>query len=185
MGALAYSHYVTRSFRLCGVRALHPAPYNPPRQPSRWPPTKKTMVPCLSSSRSDWHILHRRCQPALTPTHIKCFTASVPIEANNYIYTLRGGGRQNGFRPDLGRQVGGLWTGSLNSSTAQTNLYRCLCAKNVDPLYNYFNTQSVRGTIDWRTLQRSQSSHPDHACLTNRLGEPSPLPLSSLLSSLS
>ena len=47
--------------------------------------TKKKTVPWLSSSRSDWHVLQRRCQPTPTPICIKRFTASVPTEANYFI----------------------------------------------------------------------------------------------------
>ena len=42
------------------------------------------------SSRSDWHVLQRRCQPTPTPIYIKRFTASVPTEANYYMYFIGG-----------------------------------------------------------------------------------------------
>ena len=53
---------------------------------------KKRKVLLLSSSRNDWHVLQRRSQSMPNPKYTKCFTASVPTEANNYlyIYTLRG-----------------------------------------------------------------------------------------------
>ena len=36
----------------------------------------------LSSLRSYWHVLQRRCQPTPSPIHICMFTASVPTVAN-------------------------------------------------------------------------------------------------------
>ena len=57
---------------------------------------KKKAVPWLSfsSSRSDWHVLQRRCQPTPTPIYITCLTASVPTEANYYIHFFRRGREQ-------------------------------------------------------------------------------------------
>ena len=89
VGALPYSHYVMRSFPLCGVRVLHSAQYDLTRynhHGDRKKKTKTKTVPWLSSSRSDWHVLQHRCQPTPTPAYMKYFTASVPTEANHYIY---------------------------------------------------------------------------------------------------
>ena len=36
----------------------------------------------MSSSRGDWHVLQRRCQPTPAPIYISLFTASVPTVAN-------------------------------------------------------------------------------------------------------
>ena len=96
VGALPYSHYVMRSFPLCAVRVLFPAQYDLlANDPGNRPPQKKT-VRWLSSSCSDWHVLQRRCQLTPTSTCIQClcFTASVPTEANYYIYQvyIKGGG---------------------------------------------------------------------------------------------
>ena len=100
MGALPFSLYVMRSFSLCGVRVLHPAQYHLLDNHHGDRPKKKKTVPWLSSSRSDWHVLQRRCQPTPTPIYIKCSTASVPTEANYYMYIYRDakGERKKGAR---------------------------------------------------------------------------------------
>ena len=68
MGASPYTHYVSRSSPLCGVKV-------PPAQKSsnltasrgnRQKKQNKKTVPWLSSSRSERRVLQRRCQP--TPT---------------------------------------------------------------------------------------------------------------------
>ena len=51
---------------LCGVRVLHPARYDAKKK-ALW----------LSSSRSDWHAVQRRCQPTPTPIYIYTMFYSV------------------------------------------------------------------------------------------------------------
>ena len=102
VGALPYSHYVMRSFPLCGVRVLHPAQYD--LLDNVHGDRQKKNVPWFSSSRSDWHVLQRRCQPANPPTpiYIQCFTVSVPTEANYdmhiYFPSWRGRGGGGGHQ---------------------------------------------------------------------------------------
>ena len=108
VGALPYSHYVMRSFPLCGVRVLHPAHYDQTRRPSRMAAkktseklrqkNKQKTAPWLSSSHAvigmfygvvasqrqpqyTCNVLQRRCQPR--PTII-------------YIEGKGGGGREGG-----------------------------------------------------------------------------------------
>ena len=95
--ALPYSHYVMRSFPLCGVLS------SPPH--TIWSNSTIIMVtaknkkqrikryPGLSTSRSDWHVLQRRCQPCRTPIYIQSrlyiyyiMLYRVPTEANYRMY---------------------------------------------------------------------------------------------------
>ena len=107
-----------RSFPFCGVRVLHPVLLD--NHPGDRQKTNKQKIPWLSISRSDWHVLQRRCQPTPTPIYIWCFSASVPTEANYYIYTYSGGQAWGGthvllalvIRPILSRRnnLSGLFT---------------------------------------------------------------------------
>ena len=70
VGALPYSHYVMRSFPLCGVRVLHTAQHDPTRQPSWWPPKKQTETNGTLVVKTIAHAV------------IGMFTASLPTSAN-------------------------------------------------------------------------------------------------------
>ena len=97
VGALPYSHYVMRSFPLCGVRVLHPAHYDIQYLDNHYGDRKKRnkkTVPWLSSSRSDWHVLQRPCQPNANPNIHEMFYS---VGANRgqllyvYIFFQEGG----------------------------------------------------------------------------------------------
>ena len=66
LDASPYSHYVMPSFPLCGVMVLHPA-RNSITIMVTAKKKRKQMVPWLSSSRSDWHVLQRRRQSTPIP----------------------------------------------------------------------------------------------------------------------
>ena len=106
---------------------------------------KKKKTPLLSSSRSDWHVFQRRCQPTPTSIYIKCYTASVPTEANHlyiyiyfkgdlYIYVFfKGGGHTRDYiaATDIGRGAckrttatlrgGGAFTSTKKQATPELN----------------------------------------------------------------
>ena len=86
-----------RSLPLCGVRVLHPAQYdllyNHPTVLVTAKKKKKKKVPWLSSSRSDWHVFSVVANQRQPQYIHNCFTAaSVPTEANYYMYIFNGGG---------------------------------------------------------------------------------------------
>ena len=92
VGVLQYSHYTMRYNSPCaelGFSTPHMIEIDNHHYGRH---EKKTTVPWFSSSRTDWHILQRSCQPTPTPIHILYFTASVPTEANCYICIKGAGG---------------------------------------------------------------------------------------------
>ena len=56
VGALSYSHYVMRSFPLCGVTVLPPGQYDLLDNHPGNRQEKKKKLPWLSRLRSDWHV---------------------------------------------------------------------------------------------------------------------------------
>ena len=82
-----------RSFPLGGVRVLHPAQYDllDNHHGDRPPPQKKERYPgCLAHAVID--MFYSAVANQRHPIHILCFTASVPIEVNYFMYILTGGG---------------------------------------------------------------------------------------------
>ena len=105
MSALPYtlSHWVIRSFPLCGVKVLHPAQNDlsrPPAMATAKKQNNKKTIPWLSSPRSDWRDSQRRRQP--TPTDLNIYTYIIYLVYNTwyilciYKYVVAGYSIKNG-----------------------------------------------------------------------------------------